>query len=203
MELTYHKIPGWFNYIDSYAQLASNLPDESRIVEIGSFMGRSTSFLATSFWNANKEKVKIYCIDTWEGSGKEHAHLDLSNMYEIFKENLRFFVGREMVIPMQGRSDNQDFLDRFEDGSLDAVCVDGAHTYDEVCDDIKNWWPKLKPDGVMIGDDYNWKSVNQAVNDTFKEMKIDNQIWMNSATEYTWYVAKNGNAEPYKKAIPK
>ena len=89
---------GWSEY--QGAQLASNLPDESKIVEIGSFMGRSTSFLATSFWNANKEKVKIYCIDTWEGSGKEHAHLDLSNMYEIFKENLRFFVGREMVIPL-------------------------------------------------------------------------------------------------------
>ena len=138
-----------------------------------------------------------------KGAEKNTLTIDLSRMYETFSENLRFFIGSEIVIPMQGRSDNQAFLDRFEDGSLDAVCVDGAHTYDEVCDDIKNWWPKLKPDGVMIGDDYNWKSVNQAVNDTFKEMKIDNQIWMNSATEYTWYVAKNGNAEPYKKAIPK
>jgi len=55
----------------------------------------------------------------------------------------------------------------------------------------------------MIGDDYNWKSVNQAVNDTFKEMKISNEIWMNQSTEYTWYVSKNGNAEPYKKTIPK
>ena len=74
MELTYHKIPGWFNYTDSYAQMASNLPDEAKIVEIGSFLGRSTHFLCTAFWNANKENVKIYCIDTWEGSGKEHAH---------------------------------------------------------------------------------------------------------------------------------
>jgi hypothetical protein len=67
----------------------------------------------------------------------------------------------------------------------------------------KNWWPKLKPDGIMIGDDYNWKSVNQAVKDTFKEMKVSKKIWMNQSTEYTWYVSKNGNAEPYKKAIPK
>lgn len=203
MELKYHNIPGWFNYIDSYAQLASNLPDGSTIIEIGSFMGRSTSFLATAFWNANKENVKIYCIDTWEGSGKEHAHLDLSTMYDIFKENLKFFIGRNMVIPLRGRSDNQDFLDKFEDGSVDAVSVDGAHTYDEVKDDVKNWWPKLKPDGVMIGDDYNWESVNKAVGDAFKELKITQELWVNKSTEYTWYVAKNGNAEPYKKAIPK
>jgi len=58
MEYTYHQIPGWFNYQDSYAQLASNLPDGATVVEIGSFMGRSTSFLATAFWNANKQNVK-------------------------------------------------------------------------------------------------------------------------------------------------
>ena len=108
-----------------------------------------------------------------------------------------------MVIPLQGRSDSQEFLDRFEDGSLDAICVDGAHTYDEVCDDIKNWWPKLKPDGVIIGDDYNWESVKQAVNDSFTQLNVPNEIWVNSSTEYTWYVAKNGDAESYKKKIPK
>ena len=203
MELTYHKIPGWFNYTDSYAQLASNLPDGSKIVEIGSFMGRSTHFLATAFWNANKENVKIYCIDTWEGSGKEHAHLNLDKMYDIFRNNLRFFIGREIVIPLQGRSDNQEFLDRFEDGSIDAISIDGSHTYDDVCDDIDNWWPKLKPDGVMIGDDYYLESVQQAVADTFRKMNIDNRIYVNSASERTWYVAKNGNAEGYYKGIPK
>ena len=124
-------------------------------------------------------------------------------MYETFRENLQFFIGREMVIPLQGRSDNQEFLDRFEDGSLDAISVDGAHTYDEVKDDILNWWPKLKPDGVMIGDDYNWESVKQAVNDSFTQLNVPNEIWVNSSTEYTWYVAKNGDAESYKKKIPK
>lgn len=203
MELKYHSIPGWFNYIDSYAQLASNLPDKSTVIEIGSFMGRSTSFLATAFWNAGKENVNIYCIDTWEGSGKEHAHLDLSNMYDTFKENLKFFIGRNMVIPLRGRSDNADFLAKFEDGSVDAVCIDGAHTYDEVKDDIYNWWPKLKADGVMIGDDYNWESVNKAVNDSFREMGLKQELWVNKSVEYTWYCAKDGNAEPYKKAIPK
>lgn len=203
MEYTYHQIPGWFNYQDSYAQLASNLPDGATVVEIGSFMGRSTSFLATAFWNANKQKVKIYCIDTWEGSGQEHAHLDLSKMYHTFRDNLQFFIGREMVIPLQGRSDNQAFLDRFEDGSIDAVSVDGAHTYDEVKDDILNWWPKIKPDGIMIGDDYNWQSVQQAVNDAFKELNMKKEVWCNKSTEFTWYTAKNGDAEPWKKAIPK
>jgi len=104
---------------------------------------------------------------------------------------------------LQGRSDNQEFLDRFEDGSIDAISIDGSHTYDDVCDDIDNWWPKLKPDGVMIGDDYYLESVQQAVADTFRKMNIDNRIYVNSASERTWYVAKDGNAEGYFKGIPK
>ena len=32
--------------------------------------------------------------------------------------------------------------------------VDGAHEYEAVMDDIENWWPKLKENGVMFGDDF-------------------------------------------------
>ena len=55
----------------------------------------------------------------------------------------------------------------------------------------------------MIGDDYYLESVQQAVADTFRKMNIDNRIYVNSASERTWYVAKNGNAEGYYKGIPK
>ena len=44
----------------------------------------------------------------------------------------------------------------FEDVSVDfIIMVDGAHEYEPVKMILLNWWPKLKSNGVMFGDDYN------------------------------------------------
>ena len=57
MKQTYFQIPGWFNYAESYDQIVHEIPDDGKILEIGSFLGRSTHYLATSLMNANKENV--------------------------------------------------------------------------------------------------------------------------------------------------
>ena len=88
----YYNIPGWFNYHEAYDKLATELPDKSVIVEIGSFMGRSTKYLATNFFNAEKLDVKIHSVDTFKGSS-EHASLKTNNDFSsIFVENLKFFL---------------------------------------------------------------------------------------------------------------
>ncbi len=35
----------------------------------------------------------------------------------MFRDNLKFFIGRDMVIPIQGRSDNPEILERFEEAT--------------------------------------------------------------------------------------
>lgn len=74
MKQTYFHIPGWFNYAEAYDQIVDEIADDGKIVEIGSFLGRSTHYLATSLMNANKENVKIYAVDTFQGSS-EHISL--------------------------------------------------------------------------------------------------------------------------------
>ena len=59
-----------------------------------------------------------------------------------------------MVHVCQGRSDSEQILNYFDDGSIDYIMVDGAHEYEAVVDDITNWWLKLKETGAMVGDDY-------------------------------------------------
>ena len=155
MKHAYFKIPGWFNYSETYDIIVDAIPEDGIIVEIGSFLGRSTHYLGTSLMNAGKEDVKIYCVDTFEGSS-EHANIKLPKDFSsIFRENLKFFIGRDMVRLCQGRSDDIAILERFEEATVDYVLVDGAHEYDAVKEDIINWWPKLKPNGVMFGDDYS------------------------------------------------
>ena len=201
MKQMYFQIPGWFNYAESYDQIVHEIADDGKIVEIGSFLGRSTHYLATALMNANKEQVKIYCIDTFQGSS-EHVSLKLpKDFLFMFKENLKFFIGREMVVPCQGRSDSQEILDKFKDESIDYIMVDGAHEHEPVLDDIENWWPKLKPEGVMFGDDFKLDSVSEAVKQMMTKLNTHG-FSVNGSTEQTWFTSKQEHYKKFEKVCP-
>ena len=201
MKHSYFKIPGWFNYSETYDMIVDQIPEDGKIVEIGSFMGRSTHYLATALMNANKEQVKIYAIDTFEGSS-EHTNLKLPKDFSsIFKENLKFFIGREMVIPLQGRSDDPEILNKFKDEDIDYIMIDGAHEHEPVLFDIENWWPKLKQDGVMFGDDFTLESVKEAVNIMMPKLQTEG-FSVNGSTEQTWFTSKGFAYKKFEKTVP-
>lgn len=198
----YYKIPGWFNYHEAYDKLATELPDKSVIVEIGSFMGRSTKYLATNFFNAEKLDVKIHSVDTFKGSS-EHATLKTKGDFSSeFKENLKFFLNREMVIQHKGRSDDKAILDYFEDGSVDALMIDGAHELEAVEEDIINWYPKVKKGGVIFGDDFYLKSVQEGMKKGLNTVK-EASYTTYSSQESVWYVTKGVSGDKtYQKLVP-
>ena len=201
MKHSYFKIPGWFNYSETYDTIVDEVTDDAKILEIGSFMGRSTHYLATALHNADKTNVKIYALDTFEGSS-EHASLKIpKDFFSVFKENLKFFIGRDVVIPIQSRSDNKETIEKFEDGFFDYIMVDGAHEHEAVMDDIENWWPKLKENGVMFGDDFYLESVAQAVKISSEKVKSIGYS-VNGSTERTWFMSKNGKHDRFERLIP-
>lgn len=55
--------------------------------------------------------------------------------------------------------------EEIEDNLLDAVFLDGDHSYDAVSQDLPFWWKKIKNGGQLLGDDYFWDSVKIAVDE--------------------------------------
>lgn len=53
--------------------------------------------------------------------------------------------------------------DRFRDGYFDLVYIDGDHTYAGVMADLEAWFGKVRPGGILCGDDFTWKGVRDAV----------------------------------------
>ena len=120
----------------------------------------------------------------------------------MFKENLKFFIGREMVIPCQGRSDDKAILDKFSDEFFDYIMIDGAHEHEAVMDDIENWWPKLKKEGLMFGDDFNLEAVSLAVDKSIQKINAP-AYTVNRSLEATWFTTKSDKqVQSFEKLCP-
>lgn len=53
----------------------------------------------------------------------------------------------------------------------DIIHIDAAHEYEDVQDDIKFWWPLVRPCGILLGDDYEpelWPGVVKATDEFVK-----------------------------------
>jgi hypothetical protein len=59
--------------------------------------------------------------------------------------------------------------DSFINNSLDFVMLDAGHSYQDVSNDINAWFYKVKPGGIIAGDDYikEFKGVVNAVDEYF------------------------------------
>jgi hypothetical protein len=75
---------------------------------------------------------------------------------------------------------------KFADGSIDFIWVDAGHEYDEVLADLQAWWPKLKAQGIIGGDDFPMEGVERAVKEFFPSY--------DTGTErgWTWWRVKKG-----------
>lgn len=137
------------------------------MAEIGCYRGESTSFFA-SF-----DKIKfIYAIDQW-CSGYDlndiASRSDMTLVEECFDFNMLPYVNKFQKI--KESSQNAHLL--FKDYSLDFVYIDASHLYEDVKNDITNWFPKINKNGYIGGHDYesnkknnfSW-GVTQAINDT-------------------------------------
>ena len=145
---------GWFfpadikAYVDAVAQVQTS----GRLVEIGTWLGRS---LAAILPTAVARCIGVWCIDTWKGSPEDPTETIVQSgldAYSVFEANMRSLKlwGTFSVI----HDDQTIAATRFPDGSLDLVFLDADHRYDAVQRDIRLWWPKLKPGGLFLGHDY-------------------------------------------------
>lgn len=149
----FNNIDGWLNSVEGgmlYLYAISDLP--GRIVEIGSWKGKSTCWLAQAVKDSGK-KDKVIAIDHFKGS-EEHQKLPnfTGDTYKDFLKNLR-------------RNDLHDFVEPFVDtsmnmlkkwsGSIGLLFIDGSHKYEDVRDDFKGWSQFIPIGGTVILDDTN------------------------------------------------
>ena len=201
--MNWKDVEGWFEYPTFYRICLDDVPDNGIMVEVGSWMGRSTSCMGELIKNSNKN-VKFFAVDTWEGSWDEPWQKEVvenikqhnSSLFDLFKNNLKNCGVDEYIIPIQSTS--LEAAELFEDNSLDFVHIDAAHDYENVIADIRAWYPKVKPGGLITGDDYIWGTVKKAVHEYFESKSILSFKCDGDAPGIVWGHRKKGGSTKMK-----
>lgn len=151
--------PGWM-HDPELMWLAGQAATHKCIVEIGSWMGRSTRAMADNLTPGGV----IYAVDTWT---EDYAEVRDKPKEWLFNEFKRNTAGLSNIIPVQMKSvDAAKFL---KSTKFDMVFIDANHEYEFVKDDILAWRPLLEEGGMFCGHDYGVApGVTQAVNELVK-----------------------------------
>ena len=170
----YHFTQDWFGqYIPIWNGLVP-LVKPSKILEIGSFEGRSTCYMIES--SAAERDLEIHCIDTWEGSA-EHAQIDMSAVEQRFRKNTALAISTvpHKVNLVTHKSTSLLALARLiasgHASSFDLIYVDGSHRAPDVLSDAVLSFHLLRSMGLLIFDDYLWSMERAGEQDPFNMPK--------------------------------
>jgi predicted O-methyltransferase YrrM len=153
----WENVDGYFDYQGLYSSIAFDVHDGARIVEVGSWQGKSAIYLATQF-KAFGKRAHIHCVDTFDGGTDQMLKTRIEAMggstelFKRFNNNIHNAQVAYMVTPhVRGSIEASN---EFKDESLDVVFIDADHSYAAVKADLEAWYPKLKPGGLMAGHDF-------------------------------------------------
>lgn len=124
----------------------------TRMLEVGSWLGTGSTQVFLE--HLQPVKGKLYCVDTWSGSGGVGPHRDIVEKFDVFGSflnNIRDIVDYEAVLPMKMESSDAACI--VADHSFDLVFIDGDHRYEGIRRDIELWRRKVRPGGILCGHD--------------------------------------------------
>jgi hypothetical protein len=147
----------WFSQNSkTWAYVFSDRPRPEKVLEIGSYEGRSTVWMMENLM----QRGTIVAVDAWE-EGLDRDHSDLAGIEARFDRNIAkaaaIFTGVS-VDKRKGRSSIvlASLLANGGEAAFDLVYVDGGHVAPTVLSDLVLAFHLCKPNGLIFCDDYLW-----------------------------------------------
>lgn len=158
-------------------KLVERIPENSSMVEIGSYLGESTLIFLDS-----GRLFMVYAVDPWVNGYDPEVKDIASFRFDMDLVEARF---DEVVAPYRNhifklKMTSEQASSNFPDQSLDFVYIDGNHTYESVKQDIVIWRKKIRLGGIIAGHDYGWPGLTQAIIEELGEIPIGDRFSDNS-----------------------
>ena len=167
-------IQGWMTPSElAFLQaIVFTLPERARMVEVGSWKGRSTVAICGAL--ADLSDARLFVVDTFRGDPSILGDMSATGVETEFRSNTAPFSHMLEVVV----DDSVAAAGQFADGFLDCVFIDANHEHEHVLADIRSWAPKLKPDGLFCGHDYGKFGLTLAVHQCFgRNVQHWESIW--------------------------
>ncbi|MCP4651125.1 MAG: class I SAM-dependent methyltransferase [PVC group bacterium] len=155
------------------------VPNYGTVVEIGSWMGRSSEQLVRGIDKYCPE-ADLRCIDPFDaeyfkktpGLQKKTKKNGVTDIYGCFKKRMRPYSYSHM------RMTSVEAAKKIVD-DVHFVFIDGNHDYEYVKQDIELWGDKLEENCVMCGHDYHKPGVKKAVDELCENVRFPAEsMWM-------------------------
>lgn len=129
---------------------------------------------------------KLHLIDPWKFQGEFPERMyggsvakEQSDMDRIYEHVRNRFNDYQNIILHRGKSEK--VLQDFENAYFDWVYIDGNHYYEYVLNDLQICLSKVKPGGIIAGDDYTWGEkdgfpVKRAVQDFINRNNLKSNL---------------------------
>jgi len=161
---------GWLTSRESkflYDQ-AKKSPKRGVIVEIGSWQGKSTTYLAYGSREGNKNKV--YAIDPHINSIEQKNELNNNSSLRFFKENMKKAKIEDLVFPIIKKS--EEAAKNWKD-PIALLWIDGDHSYNGAKSDFDLFSPFVVEGGIIAFHDSTQKdryaNVPRVVIESFRK----------------------------------
>jgi predicted O-methyltransferase YrrM len=143
------------HFFDWAVLLKELRPKPLRILEIGSWEGRSALFFLNYLPQSH-----IVCIDPFEGNAEHHVNpyfADLALKSEAqFDRNLA--AHKDRVEKIKGSSTEILPGLAIAGRRFDLAYIDGSHKAADVYRDAALTWTLMAPGGIVVFDDYEWST---------------------------------------------
>jgi hypothetical protein len=181
-------VDGWFSpeQVARVVERAGRVPPTGRIVEIGSFRGRSMIAIARSA----PEGAEIVAIDPHAGNDRGPQEIDgfaeeAAIDSKVFLTNLERAGVRDRVTYV--RKFSHDAHDDVA-GPIDMLHVDGAHRYGSARSDIADWGARVVDGGSML------------VHDAFSSVGVTLALATTVMLSGGWrYAGRSGSLAEYRR----
>lgn len=192
------EIPGWIScrdygepnrIIQEHARTC--VPENGVVLELGSMFGSTTHLLRQHL----KYSAHIYVIDLWGQVPIGQLYKLLDALKQCHKTKAVELLTQIIHESHSEYMSDQDFYNwwkyftkdlhnvtHFRNSvtgvekhlipDVDLIIQDAQHHYEGVLEELEYWWPKLKPGGTLIIDDYNrhaWPGVVEAAEEFFSK----------------------------------
>lgn len=165
---------------DKRAYILEQLKKNSTIVEVGVWKGN----FSKQIWDISKPNLLVL-VDSWIYNEKIRGCAPQVDGEEPLSQ--RFFdQAKNDTYNKFANNPNVHILDlssldaasNYKDNFFDYVYIDAEHTYEAVSKDLNFWYPKLKKNGILFGDDYYWREEDDSLSlhRAYQEFIFTNKI---------------------------